>query len=305
MNKLKADKKRTFPVWLLILFLPVLLLLPGCISLSTRAVPGETPLPWETGSGDWEYAGTVTVQNRSWNWLFRSPPESRLGLMEEAAAGKARELYGPGAIALTRTVGSRWHPLSLLMLLDLLGFVEDSALTARVWIPVAAPPPPSAPIPEEKKLRQIITYRVESRENYTAAGQFTLVEYQSAGDLLAQLDDERDRGELSPGKYQEKRGEIPAGGLLIVSLGRKVLENAISRWFQFTLTEGSMRLFQKNGVEDIPFVPGKDQLWWNVLKLEIREEWTSPLDFTIQDTYLNQLYHFRIIKDTREVSDDL
>jgi hypothetical protein len=64
--------------------------------------------------------------------------------------------------------------------------------------------------------------------------------------------------------------------------------------------EGDNQIFRRRGQEDIPYVPGNDELYWNNLEFDINTTWQSPLTFRIEDSFLNQTYVFLIIRDQDE-----
>jgi len=285
------------------------LFVTGCATLTVDAWPGAFPSgesrvgAGTDGSGTEtppaERAGTVSVRGRTWNWLFRLPPEDRLAALEAAALKEAREAYGPDAEIRVEKIASLWHPLSLVMLFDLLGYVEETGLSASVWIPLPEPEAPEAP-PLPPVRETVTVYRVVPGGDYIRPDQFTWAEYKSPDDIKRELEAALTSGKLSPEEYREREALIPPGGEIGFHIGRTELENAISRWFRFTLMEGSRRIFRRNGQEDIPYVPGRDQLWWNDLTFEIKEEWESPLEFTAADNYLNREFRFSIIREVRD-----
>jgi len=301
-------KRITVRAAVLLLFL----IITGCATLTVDAWPGASASGEGTGGGaaagagaetpPAERAGTVTVRGRTWNWLFRLPPETRLAALEAEALKEAREVYGPDAEIRVEKIASLWHPLSLVMLLDLLGYVEETGLSASVWIPGVIPPepevpeaPPLPPLPEK-----VTVYRVVPGGDYIRPDQFTWAEYKSPGDIRRELEAALNSGKLAPEEYQDRESQIPPGGEIGLHIGRTELENAISRWFQFTLMEGTRRIFRRNGQEDIPYVPGRDQLWWNDLTFEIKEEWESPLEFIAADNFLHREFRFSIIREVRD-----
>lgn len=284
--------------------------LGGCVSLSSSHLaaedssPGTAPwatpwaTPWEAdGSGpeQWESAGTLSVEARSWNWFFASSPEERLRKMLARAEEAAAEAWGPEARVQVRFAESRWHPLSLVMLLDLLGFVEETRLEFQVWVPAGR----EAPEPRQRISQP--KYRVEPREDYTTASEFTLVTYKSALQLLDDLQLRAAEESLTERELELQKNRIPAGGIIYITLGRAEAQNAISRWFLFTLEEGGKRHFRRRGIEDIPYIPGGDRLWWNDLEFEVKDPWTSPLDLTIQDDFLRKTYYYQVIREEDEL----
>ncbi|MDR1893870.1 MAG: hypothetical protein LBQ61_04155 [Spirochaetales bacterium] len=150
------------------------------------------------------------------------------------------------------------------------------------------PPPAPAPAPAPPVLAQAPVrlprpprYRVEPQGLYESPGAFTRLSYQS------------------PEEFPEDP-RFPSGGRLVLIIGRREARNAISRWFTFTLLEGDNQIFRRRGQEDIPYVPGNDELYWNNLEFDINTTWQSPLTFRIEDSFLNQTYVFLIIRDQDE-----
>ncbi len=278
----------------------LLLLSAGCVSLTSGALTPDETSSFRLLQGEWEKVGMVSTSSRGWNWLFKQDPVLSRGTMERETEKEARRVFGETAEIRIEYMEGRWHPLSLLMFLDLLGFVEETTLYVSVWIP-ASPVPESPPVEKEEptlpEKEKIIVYSVHPLDNYILGSEFTRVEYRSAEMLQASLDRTFEEGEINRDEWEEQTGELPPGGRIGISLGRTELDNAISKWFSFTLMEGNDRIFRKKGVEDIPYVPGSDKLWWNDISFDIKTEWVSPLTFTIYDEYQSSEYEFQILRE--------
>ena len=172
-----------------------------------------------------EYAGDITAELRSWNWLFLTGPEERWARIEAQAQTRAEELYGSDAVIKIELISGRWHPASLVMLFGLAGFVEDARIEATVWLPVPEPEPESEPV---------IRYRVIPDADYSSKEEFTTVEYRDRDMLAQELERAFEQGELDEEALEKKLSGLPAGGTVFITYGRTDITNAISRWFTFT-----------------------------------------------------------------------
>ena len=266
----------------------LILLLPGCVSL-----PPTSPEPPLRNA--WEKAGEVEIKRRFWNWFFQPSREVRRELLFGEARRRARELYGVEAEILVEELRGSWHPLSLAMGADLLGFVEEGDLKASVGVP-APPPPPAAKPPVEQPRKITYRYPVHPAAPYDSRREYTRVEFKSRLMMEQELRELQERGEVSGEDMEERIAELSPGGAVCVSLGRSEIENAISKWFTFTLTKGDEVLFSRRGEEDIPYVPGSDKLWWNDLVLPVRSAEEPPFELEISDRFQDKVYRFTIFK---------
>jgi hypothetical protein len=174
---------------------------------------------------------------------------------------------------------------------DILGFVEDARLTASVFLPG---PAESEPDPELTPIRY--RYEVIPEEEYHSSREYTEVVFRTREMLEAEIDAALAEGIISPDDAREQRDDLPPGGAIRVSLGRSEINNAISKWFTFTLRVDQRQIFSRRGREDIPYVPGGDKLWWNEIYLPLEEELTPPYELEVRDRFQNTVYRFTVVR---------
>ena len=262
----------------------LVILFTGCVSLGEKA-------PSSTVPAEWVKAGEISLERRFWNFFFQPPGKMRRELLTAAAREEARRRYGSDArIEITGLTG-RWHPLSLLLGGDILGFVEDARLTASVFLPG---PAESEPLPEVTPVRY--RYEVIPEAEYHSPREYTEVVFRTREMLEAEIDAALAEGIISPEDAREQRDDLPPGGALRVSLGRSEINNAISKWFTFILRVDQRQIFSRRGREDIPYVPGGDKLWWNEIYLPLEEELTPPYELEVRDRFQNTVYRFTVVR---------
>ena len=269
------------------------LLLTGCVSLPTKGPPEPSPKGWEMG-------GEVTVEHRFWNWFFQPSRERRVQILIAKAQKQADSLYGTGTRLEILSLEGSWSPFSLLLGADLLGFVEDSRLTAAVWIPSPEKALPVPSIKEEPQKKITYHYPVIPEAAYNSRWEYTQVEYRTQAMMEEELHAQYAQGRILPEDLEEQLAELPPGGAVHVSLGRYEIENAISKWFVFRLTQGGHTLFSRRGWDDIPYVPGGDELWWNDLVLPLKRAVEPPFNLEIQDEFQKKVYRFIILKEPKD-----
>lgn len=278
MNKLHRFGRSLVVVFLLILFFS------GCVSLRDTASSSDVP-------AEWVKAGEVVMERRFWNFFFQPPGKIRRELLTAAAREEARRIYGPEARIEITGLSGRWHPLSLLLAADILGFVEEARLTASVFLPGPAEPEPE---PEVRPVRY--RYEVIPGEEYNSSREYTHVVFRTREMLEGEIEAALAEGLISPDDAREQRDDLPPGGALRVSLGRSEINNAISKWFTFTLRVNGRQIFSRRGREDIPYVPGGDKLWWNEIYLPLEEELTPPYELEVRDRFQNTVYRFTVVR---------
>lgn len=128
------------------LILPILVLVfLGCASWTFREEP--------TTLVHYRKAGHITVEKDIQNLLFRKSPEERRNELYSEALRVMIEQYGRDAVLANVYVAADWSPLSLLMGMNTVGFVEKGILRADVMVPLPEPAPPrplQEPEPEEE-----------------------------------------------------------------------------------------------------------------------------------------------------------
>jgi hypothetical protein len=276
----------------------LIFLFTGCASLVTGETAGRPVLPVPENETPLDYVGEVKNSLTNWNWFFQSSAEERRALLEQTALAEAVELYGDAAVIKPEVVNSSWNPASLLMLLGAAGFVEDTKITASVWLPASESIPEPAPA-----ARTGIRWVVVPATEYTNSSEFTTVEYKTADQLRDELNEAFAGGKLSETDLAKKHSRLPKAGTVFITYGRTELTNAISRWFNFTLFHNGKQIFKKRGTEDIPYVYGNDKLWWNDMSYKVEQEWTGSLELLIEDKFQNKIYEYKIIREVYIISD--
>jgi hypothetical protein len=87
---------------------------------------------------------------------------------------------------------------------------------------------------------------------------------------------------------------LPAGGRLVVHLGRQGLAHANTIWYRFRVTEGAADLLDVPGGEGIPNVKGPDGNWWNDVILDLPGPFSRPLRVTVEDSRTGITYAFTV-----------
>ena len=277
------------------------LLLSGCMSTG-----------WEEGGSvhrnpQYEKAGEVAVQMRVWNILFLKTPQERAAALLEAAEEKAQLAHGPEAILANLDLSARWSPYSLILGLNLLGFVEDAGLTADVLIP--APPLPPAPLPAppprpaepepEKPVR--ISYPVLPQERYEDGHGYIGLEYLTRPDVLERIKSRLDKRNARADEYVKEYEKVPPGGHLVVDIGRKDLMHANTRWYDFTIIKDGKTIIRRNGVEGIPNIKGRDGNWWNEVIIPLEPVIEESIEVRIADRKQNLDYVFSVVRLEEEM----
>ena len=281
------------------------LLLSGCMSTG-----------WEEGglvqrNVQYEKAGEVAVQMRVWNILFLKTKEERAAALLEAAEEKAQPAHGPDAILANLNFSSRWSPYSLILGLNLLGFVEDAGLTADVLIPAPQPPPAPLPVPPprpaepepepepEKAVR--ISYPVLPQERYEDEYGYIGLEYLTRPDVLERIKTRLDKRNAREDEYEKEYEKVPPGGHLIVDIGRSDLMHANTRWYDYTIIKDGKTVIKKKGVEGIPNIKGRDGNWWNEVIIPLEPVIDDGIEVRIADMKQNLDYTFSVVRLEEEM----
>lgn len=91
---------------------------------------------------------------------------------------------------------------------------------------------------------------------------------------------------------------------LAVSLGRAEIDHADTKWYFFEIRIDGKH-YTWEGRESIPFVRGKDGLWWNEASVKLPESFEEDLIVTIHDRYARQEYRFTITRAVRRIEHGL
>lgn len=259
----------------------------GCM---TTGRMDDSPPP-----GDTEYrkAGEVTVEMRVWNVLFLKSAAERSAKLIDAAEEKAKESYGDDAILANIDLRSKWSLYSLVLGLDLFGFVEDGALTADVLLPVPPPPPPPEREPE-KVVR--ISFPILPRDRYDDKFGYISLEYLTRQEVLGKIKARLDKSEAESGDYEREYAKVPEGGHLVINIGRGDLMHANTRWYSYTVVKDAEVRIERSGEEGIPNIKGRDGNWWNVVTVPLKFLIDEMIEVRISDMKENLIYTFTVTR---------
>lgn len=266
------------------------------IAAATLSATGCMTTGWTDGSrvqesGEYEKAGEIAIEKRVWNMLFLKSAEERRMVLLSAAEEEAKKVYGDEAILANLGLRSEWSPYSLLLGLNLFGFVEDSTLHADVLLPV--PPPPLEPAPEpEKTIR--ITYPILPQARYEDRFGYIGLEYLTREEVLAKIKTRLDKRGADSDDYQREYGKVPEGGHLIINIGRSDLMHANTRWYFYTVAKDGETRIERGGVEGIPNIKGRDGNWWNVVTVPLKFLVEETIEVKIRDTMEELEYTFAV-----------
>ncbi|HAK45397.1 MAG TPA: hypothetical protein DCO79_05700 [Spirochaeta sp.] len=245
--------------------------------------PGKQP------GSDYEQIGSVSAGITTWNWFFQMSAGERIAALEALAAEKAAIEFGDDVIIVTETADGSWNPASLLMLFSTIGFVEDSSIEVSVWR--------KRPEPQLPQVLYGYRYAVVPEADYNGDWGFMEVEYRTREQLMTALEESFNKDEFSEESYKRRINRLPDTGKIFITLARKEITNAISRWFTFTCTWNGRTVFRKRGIEDIPYVYGTDRLWWNDMSYNVGPAWNGELLLRIDDSYREEVFNFKVIKE--------
>jgi len=253
-------------------------------------------------------AGSVTVEKKVWNLFFaKSPADRRLELLAEAE-NLAKAEYGEDAVIASHRIESRWSPFSLLLSLDLIGFVEHGTITADVFIPAPPPPIPVAapePAPSHVPLHtsppapeKIVTvlYPVHPGERLTDHFGYIGLEYLTKGEAEVRAKSHLDRRDAEAEEYQKAYKKIPPGGHLLVHIGRQELMHANTLLYSYVVISGGKTIMSREGEEGIPNIRGRDGNWWNVVTIPLDDPIGESISVKITDTKIEKTYEFSVVR---------
>lgn len=255
----------------LILILFTILIISSCTTLSQLS---NTDLPGEK-------VGEIEKGILSWNWFFSNRQQELRQVLENQLLQEARALYGPEAFLQNLRVSVGWDPRSLLMFLNLAGYVQKYSLKADIFLP----PPPSA------QEAEIIVLPPPPEYHWVILPEPLLRD--SLGYVQILYNPEEVTFErLSGGK---KIQQLARGGTILITLGRTKNEQANTRNFEYSLrSPRSEEAIKVRGMDLIPNVPGRDGLWWNEDTLHVMEFIENELTLEIYDRINGSSYGFII-----------
>ena len=266
--------------------------------MTTGWAPDEPLIPSE----EYVKSGYVTVDKHVWNLFFiKTPLERRQELIDEAER-IAREEHGNEAKLSDPHISSQWSPYSLLLCLDLAGFVERGILRADVVVPAPPPPPPPPPPPEpepepEPKKIVVVSFPVTPTERYNDSLGYIGLEYLTPVEVKQRIKIRLDKREADPEDYDREYADVPDGGHVLVHIGRQELMDANTLWYRYAVRAEGEVVFEKKGKEGIPNVKGRDGNWWNVVTIPLKKPIVDSISVTVTDTKAERTYEFEVTRE--------
>ena len=155
------------------------------------------------------------------------------------------------------------------------GILSGCASAPEITPKTAFPEPPAPVIEEEKPLPRTpeaeepreLVYTVEPNSRVEDTLGYMEVEYIEAAE------DEKPR--------------------IVVSLGRRDIEHADTEWYTFSFVIDGRR-YTFEGRHSVPFVRGKDGLWWNEAEVRLPFTFAEELSVAVTDRYARRDYRFRV-----------
>lgn len=144
----------------------------------------------------------------------------------------------------------------------------------------AFPDPPERVISEEKKPLPeapderdppVIVYTIEPAPRVQDGLGYVQLEYFEDAD----------------GNTDEEKPRIAVG------LGRREIEHADTEWYTFTYIIDGTR-YVKEGRHSVPYVRGKDGLWWNEATMSLPFRFAEELAVVVTDRYARKEYRFQV-----------
>ncbi len=274
-------------------FAAVILIITAGVSVIGCMTAGWVDESLLTGDAEYQKAGEVITGTRVWNLLFLKSAGERRAALVRTAEEEAKELYGEEAVLANLELTSRWSPYSLLLGLDLIGFVEDGTLRADVLLPV--PPTPPAPEPEPEKVIRI-SYPILPQDRYDDKFGYIGLEYLTRPVVLEKIKVRLDKRKADSEDYAREYAKVPEGGHLIINIGRGDLMHANTRWYPYSVTKDDKTLVERRGVEGIPNIKGRDGNWWNVVTVGLKSLIEDSIEVRVLDTMENLEYTFSVTR---------
>lgn len=245
--------------------------------------------------------GTVSHEEEVWNPLWRLSSDARIEALLNDVEKRAREEYGSEATLGSIEVTGRWNLQSLLLGFGALGMVEDAAVTASVFLPAPPPPPVVVEEPSEPETITIVTFPIEPTDEIRDKYGYMRIEY-----LTHEQAVERVTSRLAKRGSDEETiavaiEEVPAGGQILVHIGRQDLMHANTRWYRYLLSAAGVPLLERTGREGIPNVKGRDGNWWNVVELPVEAPIEDQVALSVGDTRAGMAYEYTIRRHERTV----
>ena len=142
--------------------------------------------------------------------------------------------------------------------------------------PEAAIPEPPVPVIEEENPLPEAPERTEPRTVV-----YTVEPTPRVEDTLGYVEIE----------YIEAAGEEKPR--IAVGIGRKDIEHADTEGYVFSFVIDG-RSYTMEGRHSVPFVRGKDGLWWNVAEVRLPFSFSEELSLVVTDQYARKEYRFRV-----------
>lgn len=170
---------------------------------------------------------------------------------------------------------------------------------------IAPPPSPVVPpdLPEpsvdlKTLLRETITYDMGPGERQEDAYGYISLTYRTAEEVIRDKAVELD---IEPGDasgMQRLLKMVPAGGLITIDINRKDLLHANTKWYSYALQFANDKtISRKKGQESIPFVKGRENLWWNTDEMPVPRPLEGSLTLCVEDAKNGKTYCFTITRN--------
>ena len=291
LPSISYDSKSTMKIIQCILACTSIIALCGC--MTTGFDPDAQP----DRSEEYVRAGTVTVEMDVWNILFLKSPAERRNELLQAADDKAKREYGDEAVVANHIIESVWSPFSLVLGLDLVGFVEHGTLHADVLLPAPPPPPPPPPEPEPEPAKVVeISYPILPQERVDDDYGYIALEYLTRGEVLEKIKARLDKREADADDYEREYAKVPEGGHLLIHIGRQDLMHANTLWYGFEISTGTKILVKSGGKEGIPNIKGRDGNWWNIVTVPLKHPIDESISVLIYDEKIEATYEFSVTR---------
>jgi len=258
--------------------------------------------------------GTVEVEKELWNPLWTYPKDRRLTDMLVATERSVRDHHGEDALVGNIEIVGRWSPLSLVFGFGAFGMVERTSAIATVYEampppapypapvapePIVEPAPPAEPQPEPLWVT-VVSFPIEPTAEIEDKFGYMRIEYIEFTEAVEAIRNRLTRRDALEKQIERAISEIEPGGVVRVHIGRQELLHADTQWYDYAI-EQSEAGYDRQGVEGIPNIRGRDGNWWNVVDLPIFSPITDKINITIYDTRELVEYRYSVIRNERVV----
>ena len=169
-------------------------------------------------------------------------------------------------------------------------------------------PPAGAELPEPAEpaadfgvlMRETVTYSIMPDNRIDDVYGYIGLEYRTARETV---EDKIKVLNVDPGdsaRQAQLIKETPAGGIITININRKELLHANTKWYSYSLQFANDNdVLRRKGAESIPFVKGREDLWWNTDIMPVQKPLENSLTLCVEDSKIGRKYCFTI---TRQVT---